>query len=139
MLFDWSVHVFWRMFSQSPKLGLSAVHIISTAYILYVGVSEDLGENPPNPLASSSFYGILMDSALNSLEDFHHFMVFFPHGWFISPFSMAHWDGCPRPKATRKVAAFLALHHGTKTPELDSLDFSSDRPFGAEKKGLGIG
>lgn len=51
---------------------------------------------------------------------------------------MAHWDGCPRPKATRKVAAFLALHR-TKTPELDSLDFSSDRPFGAEKKGLGIG
>lgn len=43
------------------------------------------------------------------------------------------------PAATRKVAAFLALHHGTKTPELDSLDFSSDRPFGAEKKGLGIG
>lgn len=31
------------------------------------------------------------------------------------------------PAATRKVAAFLALHHGTKTPELDSLDFSSDR------------
>jgi len=52
---------------------------------------------------------------------------------------MAHWDGCPRPKATRKVAAFLALHHGTGAPELDALDFSSDRPFGAEKKGLGIG
>jgi len=30
------------------------------------------------------------------------------------------------PAATRKVAAFLALHR-TKTPELDSLDFSSDR------------
>lgn len=52
---------------------------------------------------------------------------------------MAHWDGCPRPKATRKVAVFLALHHGTGAPELDSLDFSSDRPFGAEKRGeLGV-
>lgn len=31
------------------------------------------------------------------------------------------------PAATRKVAAFLALHHGTGAPELDALDFSSDR------------
>lgn len=52
---------------------------------------------------------------------------------------MAHWDGCPRPKATRKVAAFLALHHGTGAPELDALDFSSDRPFGAEKRGWELG
>lgn len=66
-----------------------------------------------------------------------------PRYQFLTPFTSAFPS--PRTNADhRQVAAFLAVYHSNLAPELDSLDFSSDRAvnqfrgfFGGARPGRG--